>query len=324
MSPMCLNNKTMTEWRMERFERFDDAKLDSLRARYLGDDLFRKWSPLLCRLENQYGGLNAVEVWSETEMLRQRLADANEHPDTEAEFFYGQLRSRHQSDHIAIVILTALFTQMADAAPDGDADAAERNPNRAVCNVLAHALMAPECRNFAEKLIRVFQNHPCDNEGRNIVLPVTNYMDVMNPLQLMDDAAKASVEKCVGEILDRTKGIKPLLAVEWDVYAAIWRNICAMQEIGQLIGKNEPRNNSWGKNLKLVANVLGMMMGIKCGEKCLINGTVSAVNNVFGSNMRSYISKHAEFGSSNTPLTEPLHTRIQKLIESTIKAADNG
>lgn len=321
---MCLNNKTMTEWRMERFERFDAAKLDSLRARYRGDDLFRKWTPLLCRLETQYGGLNAVEVWSETEMLRQRLADANEHPDTEAEFFYGQLKSRHQSDHTAIVILAALFTQMADAAPDGDADAAERNPNRAVCNVLARALMAPECRNFAEELIRVFRKHPYDNEGRMIVLPVTNYMDVMNPLQLMDAAAKASVEKCVDEILDRTEGVRSMLAVDWDVYAAIWRNICAMQEIGLLIGKNEPRDNSWGKNLKLVANVLGMMRGIKCGERYLINGTITDVDNVFDSNVRPYISNHAGFGSSYTPLTEPLHKKIQNLIETTIKAADNG
>lgn len=72
---------------MARFERFDDRKLDSLRARYRGDDLFRTWARPLCQLENQLGELNAVEVWSETEMLRQRLADANEHPDAEAEFF---------------------------------------------------------------------------------------------------------------------------------------------------------------------------------------------------------------------------------------------
>ena len=310
---------------MEHFKRFDDQKLDSLRARYRGDDLFRTWARPLCVLEDQLGGLNAVEVWSETEMLRQRLADVNEHPDAEAEFMYGQLKSRHQSERTAIIILTVLFTQMADAAPDDEEDAAERNPNRAVCSVLAHVLMTPKHRVFAEKLIRAFQHRRYDNEGRKIVLPVTDYMNVKSPLQLMDDAAKASVETCVGEILDRTQGVGHMLAVAWDVYTAIWRNICAMQEVGLLIGKTEPRNNSWGKNLKLVANVLGMMRGIKCGERMLIEGSVSDVSGVLGSNMRAYISKHADFGSSNTPLTKELHTRIKRLIETTVaNGADRG
>lgn len=307
---------------MEPFKRFDDQKLDSLRVRYRGDDLFRTWARPLCQLEDQLGELNAVEVWSETEMLRQRLADVNDHPDAEAEFMYGQLKSRHQSGRTAIIILTVLFTQMSDAAPDEEEDAAERNPNRAVCNVLAHVLTAPKHRAFAEKLINVFKRRRYDNEGHKIVLPVTDYMDVKSPLQLMDDAAKASVETCVGEILDRTQGVRRMLAVTWEVYAAVWRDICAMQEVGQLIGKKEPRNNSWGKNLKLVANVLGMMRDIKCGARMLIDGSVAAVDNVFDSNMRAYISNHADFGSSNTPLTKELHTRIKRLIETRIAAAD--
>lgn len=312
---------------MERFERFDDRKLDSLRARYRGDDLFRTWARPLCQLENQLGELNAVEVWSETEMLRQRLADVNEHPDAEAEFFYGQLKSRHQSGRTAIVILAVLFSQMADAAPDDDA-AAERNPNRAVCSVLAHVLMAPEHRAFAEKLIHVFKSRRYDNEGRKIVLPVTDYMDLRSPLQLMDDAAKASVEACVGEILELTQGLKRMLTVSWEVYASVWRDICAMEEVCLLMVKVEPRNNRWGKNLKLVANVVGMMSGIKHGEKAVVEGSAAALSKVFPSNVRSYIMYHADFGSSNTPLTRELHTRIKRLIETAVAdaaaAADKG
>ena len=313
---------------MERFERFDDRKLDSLRARYRGDDLFRTWARPLCQLENQLGELNAVEVWSETEMLRQRLADVNEHPDAEAEFFYGQLKSRHQSGRTAIVILAVLFTQMADAAPDDDEDAAERNPNRAVCSVLARVLMAPEHRAFAEKLIHVFKSRRYDNEGRKIVLPVTDYMDLRSPLQLMDDAAKASVEACVGAILELTQGLKRMLTVSWEVYASVWRDICAMEEVCLLMVKVEPRNNCWGKNLKLVANVVGMMSGIKHGEKAVVEGSAAALSKVFPSNVRSYIMYHADFGSSNTPLTRELHTRIKRLIETAVAdaaaAADKG
>lgn len=242
-------------------------------------------------------------------------------------FFYGQLKSRHQSERTAIVILAVLFSQMADAAPDDDA-AAERNPNRAVCSVLAHVLMAPEHRAFAEKLIHVFKSRRYDNEGRKIVLPVTDYMDLRSPLQLMDDAAKASVEVCVGAILELTQGLKRMLTVSWEVYASVWRDICAMEEVCLLMVKVEPRNNRWGKNLKLVANVVGMMSGIKHGEKAVVEGSAAALSNVFPSNVRSYIMYHADFGSSNTPLTRELHTRIKRLIETAVAdaaaAADKG
>lgn len=54
---------------MEKFERFPEEKIVSLRGRYRGDDLFRTWTWLLCLLEQQLNGLNAVEIWSETEMI---------------------------------------------------------------------------------------------------------------------------------------------------------------------------------------------------------------------------------------------------------------
>ena len=64
---------------MEKFERFSEERLTSLRARYRGDDLFRTWTWILCLLEQQLNGLNAVEVWSETEMIRQKLSAIKEH-----------------------------------------------------------------------------------------------------------------------------------------------------------------------------------------------------------------------------------------------------
>lgn len=36
---------------MEPFERFSEQKLEYLRRRYRGDDLFRTWTRLLCILE---------------------------------------------------------------------------------------------------------------------------------------------------------------------------------------------------------------------------------------------------------------------------------
>ena len=303
---------------MEKFERFSEEKLTSLRARYRGDDLFRTWTWLLCLLEQQLNGLNAVEVWSETEMIRQKLSEIKEHRDNEVEFLYGDLVKRHQSESTAIIILTVLFTQMCDAAPDEEDDAAERNPNRAVCTVLARLLMNPANKPFFEKLIAAYKSRRYDNEGNKIILPITDYMEVKSPLELMDEEAKVKVERWVEEIEKLTRGIRGFLNIDWTAYDTIWRNICAEQEISLLLNEIQPRGNKWGYNLKLVANVLGILHTIPYGENVVLEGSIQAISDAVGVNVRAYIGNHADFGSSNTTLTKEMHAKIKQFILSAV------
>lgn len=303
---------------MEKFERFSEEKLTSLRARYRGDDLFRTWTWLLCLLEQQLNGLNAVEVWSETEMIRQKLSEIKEHRDNEVEFLYGDLVKRHQSESTAIIILTVLFTQMCDAAPDEEDDAAVQKPNRAVCSVLAHLLMNPKIRSFTEQLIKAFNHRRYDNEGNKIVLPITDYMEVKSPLELMDEEAKVKVERWVEEIEKLTRGIRGFLNIDWTAYDTIWRNICAEQEISLLLNEIQPRGNKWGYNLKLVANVLGILHTIPYGENVVLEGSIQAISDAVGVNVRAYIGNHADFGSSNTTLTKEMHAKIKQFILSAV------
>ena len=300
---------------MEKFERFSEERLTSLRARYRGDDLFRTWTWILCLLEQQLNGLNAVEVWSETEMIRQKLSAIKEHRDNEVEFLYGDLVKRHQSESTAIINLTVLFTQMCDAAPDEEDDAAERNPNRAVCMVLARHL---KNKPFFVKLITAYKSRRYDNEGNKIILPVTDYLNVKSPLELMDEEAKEKVERWVEEIEKLTLGIRGFLNIDWDVYKNIWRNICAEQEISFLLKKEQPRKNSWGHNLKLVANVLGILHVTPYGDGFVLAGSIQTISDAVGVNVRAYIGNHADFGSSNTTLTKEMHAKIKLFILSAI------
>lgn len=303
---------------MEKFERFPEEKIVSLRGRYRGDDLFRTWTWLLCLLEQQLNGLNAVEIWSETEMICQKLSEIKEHRDNEVEFLYGDLVKRHQSESTAIIILTVLFTQMCDAAPDEEDDAAERNPNRAVCTVLARLLMNPANKPFVEKLIAAYKSRRYDNEGNKIILPITDYLNVKSPLELMDEEAKAKVEKWVEEIENRTLRIRYFLNIDWDVYKNIWRNICTEQEISLLLKKEQPRKNKWGFNLKLVANVLGILHATPNDGKFVLEGSIQAISDAVGVNVRAYIANHADFGTSNTTLTKEMHAKIKQIILSAI------
>ena len=303
---------------MEKFERFPEEKNASLRARYRGDDLFRTWTWLLCLLEQQLNGLNAVEIWSETEMICQKLSEIKEHRDNEVEFLYGDLVKRHQSESTAIIILTVLFTQMCDAAPDEEDDAAERNPNRAVCTVLARLLMNPANKPFFEKLIAAYKSRRYDNEGNKIILPITDYLNVKSPLELMDEEANANVEKWVEKIEKLTRGIRGFLNIDWTAYDTIWRNICAEQEISLLLNEIQPRKNSWGHNLKLVANVLGILHVTPYGDDVVLAGSIQTISDAVGVNVRAYIGNHADFGSSNTTLTKEMHAKIKQFILSAV------
>lgn len=312
---------------MTMFRRFTDKKLDSLRARYRGDDLFRIWVPVLCLQEQQHAELNAVEVWSEAEEICRQLADISEHRDTEAEFLLTWLTDRHtawqQAEgsgvtlrgkepglRTALLILTVLFTQLADASPDTAPDAADRNPHRALCRVLARILTNPCYREFAARLLGTLRRRKQDNEGRPIVLPVADYLQPGDPLQQLDQEARRQVEQMVEEISRQTIGIRSSLCISWEAYVNIWRQLCADHE---LLARRQPRSvqNTWGKNWTLVANVIGIMK-----DAGLVSGSNQQLSAKLGINVRSYLTCHADYSSSNTPLTRQQHERIKALLHT--------
>lgn len=325
---------------MDGFQRFNTEKLDSLRARYRGDDLFRTWTRALCMIEEKYDELNAVEIWNETEEIRLNLLEIKEHRSNEVEFLFGKLKERHSiwincankrvtrrkedASRTAIVILAVLLTQFADSAPDEEDDAHERNPNKGLCNVLAHKLMNPEHRDFAYKLLDLFKHWRHDSEDNKIILPITDYMNVKSPTELMDEEARQDIYSLVNEIAENTLGIKRLLNIDWELYCDIWKQICSMNGILPLMNEKRPnsQNNEWGKNLVLVANVIGILREINYGEKKVINESVKSISDSLGINLRTYISNHENFKSTNTSLTKEQHQKIEKIILNMINKTD--
>ena len=106
--------------------------------------------------------------------------------------------------------------------------------------------------------------------------------------------------------------------IDWDVYKNIWRNICTEQEISLLLTREQPRNNKWGFNLKLVANVLGILHATPYDGKFVLDGSIQAISDAVGLNVRAYIANHADFGTSNTTLTKEMHAKIKQIILSAI------
>lgn len=182
--------------------RLTDGQKKTCRNQYRSDAMFRAWASILSRIEQQYGELSAVEVWHEAQMLCARLAGVSLYRDTEAELLFSELCGRHsvwqdvrgnvvakrtnkEAEQTATIILTVLFTLMSDAAPDELDDAAERNPNKTVCRVLAREIMNPRRSRIADQLIAAFTSRRYDNDDNKVVLPVTDYLEMEEGCVLM-------------------------------------------------------------------------------------------------------------------------------------------
>lgn len=315
------------------FVRFTKEQLDSCCHRYLGDDLFRTWVETLSLLELK-GNLHPVEIWNEAEKLRIQLLEIAAHRDTLMHFFMAELikkyrvfqenevltkRCEAEATATALCVMTVLFTQLCDAGED-----MEHHPHKAMCRALAKILTNPQYGEYPERLIHAFTRKRHDNEGNKIILPVTDYMQMENQLERMDEMAREEIEAMVKEVLEQTKGVRALCRMDWDVYESIWREICTEDGMMELLKNVKPRGNKWGKNLILVCNVLGVMKGMYIGNEkgndTLIEDNVSKIKDAIeGKPHRDYIAKCKDFGGSHCVFTKNQCVRIETIISSKLR-----
>lgn len=139
--------------------------------RYKQDALFRQWLPTLGVLARAgHGG--EVEVWHEVERMLRLLGREPEWREAEVEFLYTELCERYPSAPVfRVAVMAVLFTCLADATPA--ADRVHENPHAPVCVAIC-VMMGGERRFHA--LLDAFFRRTKDNRGRQVVLPVTDYL----------------------------------------------------------------------------------------------------------------------------------------------------
>ena len=149
-------------------------------------------------------------------------------------------------------------------------------------------------------------------------------MQMENSLERMDDVARGEIEAMVKDVLELTKGVRALCRIGWDAYESIWRAIFAESGMMELLKKVEPRNNVWGKNVKMVCNVLGLMKGMHLDgdrtKETLIEDNVTKISNAIeGKPHRDYIAKCKDFGGPSCMFTKEQCGRIEGLIAEKMK-----
>jgi len=282
---------------------------NTLRHRYLNDDLFRHWSLILSRLERTEKELNPVSVWYEADRLLQRLQDAGQYGDAEIPFMLTELLEAH-GHTVALTLLTVLFTRLANAAES--AETSDENRHKPLCIAILREISREP---VFEQLIMLFESQKLDNHGKKVFIQSTDPMDAAATRAAMDQTANQEMEAMINKVLNLTQGLKVHFKEHWKAWQEVWTAICMDAELMQLLSAKDPADNDWGLNEKMVCNVIGIFI-----EACGYKRFVSTANSVLSpeKNRRDYISSHGRNGGSSAAFSAEQHLWVEKTIKDRI------
>lgn len=263
---------------------------DSIRLKkdtYMSDPLFRELIPSLCMLERDYGEMNAVEVWLESDKVIEELK-ASSYPEYEVDIIYNSMYSDYETFNIdkkrnltrthtdavnsAVTVMTVLLLRLSDASNQS----ADECPHKEICRQIAQNIKEHNRADMLLKLFRVEEDH---NElERGFVLPVTDYMaDTGSKMDNLSKEENDRVGQMVSRIVDLTKSLLPKMDLNEQQYTSLWTDICCEEGAIEELNLREPRNQEWG-NVKFVAGVLCLLQNTLVNPKDKIGKTFLKAN----------------------------------------------
>ena len=292
----------------------------TLLHRYKQSDLYRQWSPILATLQRQYDEADAQTLWHVAEQQIVKLRSEQAFREQEIAPIYNELlgdcqkfdaseRTKQQACRTASTVMCIMLTMLMNAVEKGCED--ESFDNEPMCMAIMDILSEDT---FFQGLMNLFFKRDTGYDGKKVVITPSDPMLEKTIFESMDDMAKEEIKQMVKNIVSRTQGLKTHFGDYWKAWEPLWQDICADSQFVLLMKNEEPRTIDWGMNQKMVCNVVGMFK-----DQTKLTVSIKAINDVLTStNVRSYISNHAEYGGSNTVFTREQHDRVKQLIEKHI------
>lgn len=292
----------------------------TLRHRYKHSDLYRQWAPILAILQRQYYEADAQTLWHVAEQLIVRLRSEQVFREQEISPIYnelltdclkfdGTIRTKEQAKRTAATVMCITLTMLMNAVEKGHED--ESFENEPMCMAILDILSENA---FFQNLMNLFFKRDTGYDGKKVVITPSDPMLEKTIYESMDDVAKDEIKQMVEHVVSRSQGLKTFFRDYWKAWEPLWLDICADTQFVLLMKNEEPRTTDWGMNQKMVCNVVGMFK-----DQTELTASILTLNDAFcNTNMRSYISNHADYGSPNTVFTREQHDRIKLLIEKHI------
>ena len=298
-----------------------DTEQKQFHHRYRNNDLFRQWSGILCQLEREAGEMDAVSLWFHAESYLQRLRNLQQYRDEEIPYIFNELiekcrvfakgtesieRSQDEANRSAITVMCVMLTSLMNSVEKGHEY--EDFNNKAMCVAITGLL---QNNRYFNLLINTLLARKIGNDGKEVVITPSDPMLGNTITEDMDEVAKEEIEQMVKTVISHTQKLKTAFNEYWMVWQPLWHDICLDPEMILMMKKKEPRTTDWGVNQKMVLNVVGMFKNYT-----KLTASIKNINDLLCSqNMRSYITNHADYSSTNTVFTSEQHDRIRQLIE---------
>ena len=291
-----------------------------LHHRYKQSDLYRQWLPILAMLQRQYDEADVQTLWHVAELQIVRLRGEQSFREQEISPIYNELlteclkfdgvtRAKEQAKRTAATVMCITLTMLMNAVEKGHEE--ECFDNEPMCMAIMDILLDDS---FFQGLMNLFFKRDTGYDGKKVVITPSDPMLEKTIYESMDDVAKEEIRQMVKNVVSRTQGLKAYFGDYWKAWEPLWQDICADSQFMLLMKNEEPRTTDWDMNQKMVFNVVGMFK-----DQTKLTTSNQALNDaVCKTNMRSYISNHAEYSSTNTVFTREQHDRIKQLIEKDV------
>lgn len=294
---------------------------DRLHHRYRESDLFRQWSPLLCRLEWELQALDGVTLWWEADKVLQQLRQTRENRDEMIPYLFKRLlsdfrsvedengeniiRTIEQAEQSAVTVMCLVLTSLMNAVEKGHED--EDFDNQAMCVAIVGPLRSHPHFSF---LMDQFFGRKKGNDGKNIVIKPSDPMKLQAMIENMDEAAQNEIKQMNENIINHTKGLQTVFGDQWDLWTQFCHLVCLDLELLGRLKDIEPRNNDWGINQKMICNMIGMFIA---NQK--INVSINSVSKTLSDKyVNSYLRNHSDYKGNDSALNKTQHQRLEQLI----------
>lgn len=298
---------------------------NTLYHRYVQSDLYRQWAPILSMLQRKFDEADPASLWYVAERQIVRLRGEQSFREQDIAPIYSELlsdcqkfdestRSKEQARRTASTVMCIVLTMLMNAVEKGHEE--ERFDNEPMCMAVLDILVSDT---YFQGLMNLFFKRNTGYDGQKVVIAPGDPMLEKTLFESMDEVAKEEIGQMAKTVVSHTQGLAAVFKSNWTHWEPLWKDILADTQMLQMIKNVEPQRNEWGFNQKMVCNVVGMFrnkIGLSVSDKALNDAICTK-------NVRSYISKHADYDGNDSVFSREQHERIFQLIEKNALSTKN-
>ncbi len=295
---------------------------DKLYHKYIKNDLFCHWSPLLIQMKIERNELDVTTLWYQAKKVLKTLQ--KEEKDRRCvliPFIYLELledfknirldngttitRTAILAEQSAVTVMCVVLTELLNVVQPGHK--IEEYDNFPICVAIINIIRNHPHTQF---LMDKFFKKEKDDTGKDIIITPYDPLTLDYDTEVEEELVTDEVEIMIEVLHKLTKGLEEPFGKKYEEWIGFCREVCMFQEFLDLLKKEEPKGNDWGINQKMVCN----MIGIFNHEKELMHSLRTLNNAISEKHLRTYLNNYTDFNGSASALTMKQYNVLKHIL----------